>query len=63
VTDKGSSWVGPLLVGAISQATGSIRHSFIMLFGFFAIPIFIFWTIDVKKGKQQAKQFEKKNKL
>ncbi|KAI8925154.1 vacuole effluxer Atg22 like-domain-containing protein [Entophlyctis helioformis] len=46
ITDKGSSWFGPL-----------IRYAFWFLLGMMAIPIFIFGSIDVPKGKQQSIEF------
>jgi UMF1 family MFS transporter len=57
ITDKGSSWIGPLVVGAITNATGSIRWSFLFLLTFFCAPLFIFGYMDVSKGKKQAKEF------
>jgi UMF1 family MFS transporter len=59
ITDKGSAWVGPLVVGAITNATGTIRWSFLFLLIFFFAPLFIFSNMDVDKGKQQAKDFIK----
>jgi UMF1 family MFS transporter len=59
VTDKGSSWLGPLMVGIIADATGSMRWSFVLLFAFFIIPLLIFKDIDISKGKQEARDFVK----
>jgi UMF1 family MFS transporter len=57
ITDKGSSWIGPLVVGAITNATGSIRWSFLFLLTFFSAPLFIFGSLHVAKGKEQSKAF------
>ena len=31
ISDKGSSWIGPLVVGALHGLTGNIRYSFVYL--------------------------------
>ncbi|KAJ3321232.1 Autophagy protein 22 [Boothiomyces sp. JEL0866] len=61
ITDKGSSWVGPLIVGLITQWSGNMRYAFVFLFLIFVIPIYIFSTIDVYKGKEQGQAFSKKH--
>lgn len=60
ITDKGSSWLGPLFVGIIANATGSIRYSFFMLFFFFTAPILLFWSLDLTLGKEEARKFVEK---
>ncbi|KAJ1913205.1 Autophagy protein 22 [Tieghemiomyces parasiticus] len=62
ITDKGSSWIGPLVSGAISDATGELRYAFYFLLAMLTIPIFILFTIDVEKGKLEALAFAKRNK-
>ncbi|KAJ3279515.1 Autophagy protein 22 [Borealophlyctis nickersoniae] len=62
ITDKGSSWVGPLVVGIIGDATGSKRNAFYFLLVMFILPIFLFWTVDVNKGKLEAAAFLEREK-
>lgn len=57
VTDKGSTWVGPLAAALIAQVTGDIRYSFIFILGMMILPIFIFRGIDVAKGKEEARRY------
>ncbi|KAI8925155.1 autophagy-related protein 22-like protein [Entophlyctis helioformis] len=57
ITDKGSSWFGPLIVAVIGDAAGNKRYAFWFLLGMMAIPIMIFGSLDVAKGKQQAIDF------
>jgi UMF1 family MFS transporter len=59
ITDKGSAWIGPLVVGAIGEA-GDKRHSFWFLLIMLVLPIFIFKSINVEKGKQDALKFVQK---
>ncbi|KAI8901892.1 autophagy-related protein 22-like protein [Globomyces pollinis-pini] len=62
ITDKGSAWVGPLLVALITQFTGNMRWSFIFIALMFLVPISIFSRIDVLKGKKEAKAYADKQK-
>eukprot|EP00842_Homolaphlyctis_polyrhiza_P006335 jgi/Hompol1/6702/HPOL_000304-RA len=59
ITDKGSAWVGPLIVGLIGDTTHNKRNSFFFLLCMFLIPCCIFAFIDVTKGKKQAHEFAK----
>ncbi|KAI8850035.1 vacuole effluxer Atg22 like-domain-containing protein [Chytridium lagenaria] len=57
ITDKGSSWVGPLIVAAIGDATGSRRPSFWFLFVAFLLPIVFFYYVDVRKARFEIAAF------
>jgi UMF1 family MFS transporter len=54
ITDKGSSAVGPAIVGRIVDATGHIRPAFIFLSILIALPGPMIWMVDVKKGQEDA---------
>ncbi|KAG9303117.1 hypothetical protein G9A89_005075 [Geosiphon pyriformis] len=54
VTDKGSSWLGPLLVAIITDLTHEIRYGFLLLVVLLFLPIPILWNLDVKQGRIQA---------
>ncbi|KAK4890618.1 hypothetical protein LTR27_010657 [Elasticomyces elasticus] len=54
ITDKGSSAVGPAIVGAIVDRTGTIRPAFIFLAVLIALPIPLVYIVDVKKGHTDA---------
>jgi UMF1 family MFS transporter len=57
VTDKGSAWIGPLVIGAIKNATGDLKNGFWFLAVFLIIPAFLFWTLDETSGKKDAINF------
>ncbi|KAH6586034.1 hypothetical protein BASA61_006657 [Batrachochytrium salamandrivorans] len=57
ITDKGSAWVGPLIVGLIDDKTHNKRNSFFFLLTMLVLPIFIFGCIDLEKGKKQAREY------
>merc|ERR1719419_716458 len=55
ITDKGSSWLGPLIVGVLNQA-GNMRYAFLYGIWAFAITIPIIWTVDMQEGRLQAER-------
>lgn len=56
VTDKGSSIVGPIVVGMITDRTHNIRYAFYLLFSLLIISLPVFCGLDVERGKREAKQ-------
>lgn len=54
ITDKGTSWLGPLMIGIINNSTGSLRNGFYGLFAMLLVSIPILLGVDPIKGKQQA---------
>ncbi|KAI8903861.1 autophagy-related protein 22-like protein [Gorgonomyces haynaldii] len=60
VTDKGSAWIGPLVVGSIRTLAGNLRPSFWFILAQMLAPIVIFSFLDELKGKQQAMLFQEK---
>ncbi|KAL2917721.1 Autophagy protein 22 [Polyrhizophydium stewartii] len=63
ITDKGSAWIGPLIVGVIGDSTHNKRNSFFFLLAMLGLPIFIFWQLDVAKGKKQAREYVKQEEI
>lgn len=55
VTDKGSSAVGPALVGWIVDHAGSIRPAFIFLAVLVVLPAPLLWWLDIEKGREDAR--------
>ncbi|AGO10801.1 AaceriAFR714Wp [[Ashbya] aceris (nom. inval.)] len=56
ITDKGSSVVGPLLIGLITDKTHNIRYSFYFLFLFVVASIPVFNALNVQRGKVEAEE-------
>ncbi|KAF2262984.1 autophagy-related protein-like protein 22 [Lojkania enalia] len=54
VTDKGSSAVGPALVGWIVDSAGTIRPAFIFLAVLAILPVPLVWGLDVEEGRRAA---------
>ncbi|KAF8906966.1 autophagy-related protein 22-like protein [Gymnopilus junonius] len=58
ITDKSSSFIGPLVVGIISDMTGNIRYAFffLVLMVWSAVPILM--SVDVDRGRKDAQEYE-----
>ncbi|RUS15423.1 autophagy-related protein 22-like protein, partial [Endogone sp. FLAS-F59071] len=62
ITDKGSSWLGPLVIGAINSAGYTLRTGFWWVFATLITPVFITIFVNVEKGKKEAHQFSEVEK-
>lgn len=56
VTDKGSSAIGPAVVGVIVDRTGTIRGAFVFLAVLVLLPVPLVWAIDVERGVEDAER-------
>ena len=54
ITDKGTSWLGPLLVGVVNQATGNFRLAFFCITFFFWIGGPLLYWVNLDKARQDA---------
>lgn len=54
ISDKGTSWMGPLFFGLALQFTGSYRLSILSLIIFFFAGLAILATVNVRKAAQEA---------
>jgi len=54
ISDKGTSWLGPLVFGLALQLTGSYRLAALSLVVFFVIGFFLLSRVDVEKAAAEA---------
>ncbi|KAF9400659.1 Autophagy protein 22 [Mortierella sp. AD011] len=54
LADKGSSWIGPFVTGAIQSITGEFRTGFWFPLALFVVGAVLLITVDVNKGKDEA---------
>ena len=54
ITDKGSSVLGPLVVGAITDRFGEIRPAFLFLAVLIILPGFVLVWVDVDRGRAEG---------
>ena len=53
-TDKGSSFIGPAIVGMLVDATGQVRSGFIFIAVLIVLPIPLVWMVNAEKGRQEG---------
>lgn len=53
-TDKGSSFIGPAVVGVLVDATGSVRSGFFFIAVLIVLPIPLVWMVNADKGRREA---------
>ncbi|KIM31048.1 hypothetical protein M408DRAFT_327938 [Serendipita vermifera MAFF 305830] len=58
ITDKSSSFLGPLCVGLIADATGNIRYAFFFLFGMILAAVLPLFAVDVSQGREDAEAYD-----
>ncbi|KZV71513.1 MFS general substrate transporter [Peniophora sp. CONT] len=57
ITDKSSSFLGPLAVGLIADGTGNIRYAFLLLTAVLLTALPILSRVDVAKGAEDAEKY------
>jgi UMF1 family MFS transporter len=60
ISDKGTSWFGPLLFGLVNQLTGSLRPAILSLIFFFIVGLVILPFVNVKKAMADVRAYEAK---
>jgi UMF1 family MFS transporter len=63
ITDKGSSAIGPAIVGRIVDVTGQIRPAFAFLSILIAIPGPLIWLVDIEKGQRDGREVSLKTRM
>jgi UMF1 family MFS transporter len=58
ISDKGTSWFGPLLFGLMNQIFGSLRPAILSLIFFFIVGLAILPFVNIKKAISDVKAFE-----
>ena len=54
ISDKGTSWLGPLLFGLALQFTGSYRVAIVSLIIFFVVGLLLLFKVNVRQGVRDA---------
>ncbi|KAL5513960.1 hypothetical protein ACEPAG_2721 [Sanghuangporus baumii] len=60
ITDKSSSFLGPLVVGLIADATGNIRYSFFFLVAMIWSALPLLWNVNVERGREDAQKYSER---
>jgi UMF1 family MFS transporter len=59
ISDRGTSWVGPLLFGLINQISGSLRPAILSLIFFFIIGLITLPFVNEKKAIDDVRDYDK----
>jgi UMF1 family MFS transporter len=54
ISERGTSWIGPIVFGAAVQLTGSARVSMLPIIAFFAFGIAVLAVTDIRRAIQEA---------
>ena len=58
VSERGTSWIGPLLFGLMNQMTGSMRPAILSLIFFFVVGLAILPFVNVNKAIADVKKYD-----
>jgi UMF1 family MFS transporter len=61
ISERGTSWIGPLLFGLVNQLMGSLRPAILSLIFFFIAGLIILPFVNINKAVADVKTFEAKN--
>lgn len=59
IVNKASSWIGPVVIGAITQSTSNIWYGWPFVFGLFLVATIIICFIDVDQAKLDLIEYER----
>jgi UMF1 family MFS transporter len=59
VSERGTSWIGPLLFGLVNQRFGSLRPAILSLIFFFIMGLILLPFVNVKRAAEDVRRFEK----
>ncbi|KZP23908.1 MFS general substrate transporter [Athelia psychrophila] len=57
ITDKSSSFIGPLVVGIIADSTGNIRYAFFFLVFMIWLAVPVLMSVNVEQGRADARAY------
>jgi UMF1 family MFS transporter len=58
VSERGTSWIGPLVFGLANQMFGNLRVAILSLIFFFIMGLILLPFVNVTKAIEDAKKFE-----
>jgi UMF1 family MFS transporter len=61
ISDRGTSWVGPLLFGLVNQIFGNLRPAILSLIFFFVVGMIILPFVNVPKAMADVKDYDREH--
>jgi UMF1 family MFS transporter len=56
VSERGTSWMGPLLFSLVVSRTGSYRLALLSLIFFFVVGLIVLWLTDTDRAIRESQQ-------
>jgi UMF1 family MFS transporter len=60
ISERGTSWTGPLIFGLANQIFGSLRYGLLSLIFYFIAGLIVLPFVNVKKGMADVKDYDKR---
>ncbi|KAI9304960.1 autophagy-related protein 22-like protein [Cunninghamella echinulata] len=57
VVNKGSAWIGPIIIGAITEKTSNIYIGWAVILAFFVLGLVFLYFVDVQKAKLDIENY------
>lgn len=57
IVNKGSAWVGPVIIGALTEKTDNIYTGWAVVLAFFVAGLAVLFFVDVKKAKIDIERY------
>lgn len=61
VSERGTSWIGPLIFGLMNQVFGNLRLAILSLIFFFVVGLILLPLVNVKKAIDDVQSFDQAN--
>lgn len=58
ISERGTSWIGPMLFGVVNQLFGNLRPAILSLIFFFVMGLILLPFVNIKKAIDDVKAFE-----
>jgi UMF1 family MFS transporter len=58
ISERGTSWIGPLLFGLMNQVFGNLRPAILSLIFFFVAGLIVLPLVNVGKAMTAVKQYD-----
>ncbi len=62
VSERGTSWTGPLIFGLANQMFGSLRYGILALIFYFIAGLIVLPLVNVNKAKEDVKKYDAANR-
>lgn len=59
VSERGTSWTGPMIFGLVNQWLGNLRYGILALIFYFIVGMILLSLVDVRKAMENVRKYEK----